>query len=350
MTLEPLSQHDNHDDGMSLSHLNMDPSALIAEALEPVSRDLQVLNAHIASLTGAETRTARDVIGHVFGNGGKRIRPALFFFSSRLVGYNGEHVVPMAAVCEFVHTASLLHDDVIDNSTLRRNKPTANRIWGDVASVLTGDLIYARASEMMAQTGSLEIVSMFARAIRLMSEGELFQLEQLYNPLITEQEYFTILENKTAVLLAAACRAPAVLAGATPTQCKALEVFGRAVGYAFQLMDDALDYAGVDSAFGKKTLADLPEGKVTLPIMLLREQAEVEEWAKLETLILGSHITASDMKWVLSLVDHYDTAGQTLARAEIWTKTALDALDEFGPSQAKDDLKRLASRLLMRIN
>ena len=349
MSLEQLSRH-TLEDGLNLTHLHMDPSALVAEALDPVAAELRELNERIASLTGAETRTARDVIDHVFSNGGKRVRPALFFFAARLVNYKGEHRLPMAAVCEFVHTASLLHDDVIDNSTLRRNKPTANRIWGDEASVLTGDLVYARASEMMADTGSLEIVSMFARAIRLMSEGELLQLEHLYNPKITEIEYFQILENKTAVLLAAACKAPAVLADAPQAECKALEVFGRAVGYAFQLLDDALDYAGTDSAFGKKTLADLPEGKVTLPIMLLRDQATAEEWEKVERLILSSDLSHNDMKWVLSLVDHYDTAGQTLARAESWTNIALQSLNEFPESQAREDLKRLASRLLMRIN
>lgn len=349
MSLE-LTSHQRFDDGLSLSHLHMDPSELVAAALQPVAADLQKLNVCIGSLTGAETRTARDVISHVFSNGGKRIRPALFFFASRLMDYDGEHLLPMAAVCEFVHTASLLHDDVIDNSTLRRNKPTANRIWGDEASVLTGDLIYARASEMMADTGSLEIVSMFARAIRLMSEGELLQLEHLYNPNITELDYFKILENKTAVLLAAACRAPAVLAGATPAECNALSTFGRAVGYAFQLMDDALDYAGTDSAFGKKTLADLPEGKVTLPIMLLREQATSTEWRSIESLILKSDISSKDMKSVLALVDEYDTAGQTLAKAEEWTKIAIAALDEFSPSPAREDLKRLANSLLMRIS
>lgn len=349
MSLE-LTSHQGLDDGLSLSHLNMDPSALVAAALEPVAADLQELNLCISSLTGAETRTARDVISHVFSNGGKRIRPALFFFASRLIGYKGEHRLPMAAVCEFVHTASLLHDDVIDNSTLRRNKPTANRIWGDEASVLTGDLIYARASEMMADTGSLEIVSMFARAIRLMSEGELLQLEHLFNPNISEHEYFQILENKTAVLLAAACRAPAVLAGATARERDALATFGRAVGYAFQLMDDALDYAGTDSAFGKKTLADLPEGKVTLPIMLLRDQAKPDEWRSVESIILKTDISSHDMKFVLSLVDQYDTAGQTLERAETWTKIAISALDEFLPSTAREDLKRLANNLLMRIS
>lgn len=349
MTLEPLSNH-AHDDGFNLSHLNMDPSTLVAAALDPVAADLQELNACIGSLTGAETRTARDVIDHVFGNGGKRIRPALFFFAARLLNYRGEHRLSMAAVCEFVHTASLLHDDVIDNSTLRRNKPTANRIWGDEASVLTGDLIYARASEMMADTGSLEIVSMFARAIRLMSEGELLQLEHLYNPEISEGEYFQILENKTAVLLSAACKAPAVLAGASAAECEALSVFGRAVGYAFQLMDDALDYAGTDQAFGKKTLADLPEGKVTFPIMLLREQATPDEWSKIAQMIYSTKISSADMKDILALVDRYDTAGQTLARAELWTNVALNALEEFAPSSARDDLKRLANSLLMRIN
>lgn len=328
---------------------DVDPKVLISEALEPVHGELIELNTHIAHLTGAQTLTAKDVIGHVFSGGGKRIRPALFFFTSKLVHYEGPHRLNMAAVCEFVHSASLLHDDVIDNSTLRRNKPTANSIWGDEASVLTGDLIYARASEMMAATGSLEIVSMFARAIRLMSEGELLQLEHLYNPEMPEKAYFDILENKTAVLLSAVCRAPAVLANRPKLECDALETFGRCVGFAFQLLDDALDYAGTPEIFGKKTLADLPEGKVTLPIMLLRAQATAEEWRPIEKIIRKMEISPRDMAGVQAWIDHYDTAGQTLEKAQQYTTMALEALQVFPPSAEREDLERLASRLLMRV-
>lgn len=351
MSLELSPDQPSSDgDASPIASISTDPGKLIAEALLPVADNLSKLSELIGPLTGAQTHTANEVIRHVFLAGGKRIRPALFFFVAKLVNYDGPHLMNMAAVCEFVHSASLLHDDVIDNSTLRRNKPTANSIWGDEASVLTGDLIYARASELMASTGSLEIVSIFAKAIRLMSEGELLQLEHLYNPDMPEKAYFEILENKTATLLAATCRAPAVLAGRPKEECDALETFGRCVGYAFQLLDDALDYAGQAEIFGKKTLADLPEGKITLPLMLLRSQASPEEWQPIEKIIRKLEISPRDMAAVQAWIDHYDTAGQTLARAEQYTTKALDALSIFPPSSQRNELERLASRLLMRLS
>ena len=334
----------------NLSFLSVDPQELINEALAPIADKLDQLAVKITDFTGASTTTSKAVIRHTIGAGGKRIRPALYFLASRLVGYSGDHLYPMAAVCEFVHTASLLHDDVVDSSPVRRNKPTAKSIWGDEASVLTGDLIYARASEMMAATGSLEIVSLFARAIRLMSDGELLQLEHIFDTQMPRDAYFTILEHKTAVLLAACCKAPAILVGRTSDEVQALETFGRAVGFAFQLLDDALDYAGTDDIFGKKTLADLPEGKITLPIILLREQATAADWNIVANIIAQNMPSKVDMQRVHQLVDQYDTAGQTLALAEEWTNTALDSLDIFPASPEREGLERLARSLLMRVH
>lgn len=334
--------------GFDLS--NLEPKKLIDEALKPVSSLLANLSPHLKSLLRAHTASSKHIIDYVFAGSGKRIRPALYFFSSRIVDYSGEHLLPIAAVCEYVHTASLLHDDVIDNSTLRRGKPTPNSIWGDESAVLVGDLIYSRASELMAETGSLEIVSMFAKAIRLMSDGELLQLEHLYNPFMPEDVYYKIIEHKTAVLLAASCRAPAVLNNQSSEARDALSEFGRCVGYAFQLLDDALDYAGTESMFGKKTLSDLPEGKVTLPIILLRTLAKPEEWGTVESLIHSEEISETGMLKILELVNHYDTAGKTLEEAEKWTERALKALHQFPESEARTDMEVLARRLLMRFS
>ncbi len=350
----PLSQTTS-DRALALNPLSFDlglsdPKRLVEEALLPVADSLSTLAPHLVILLEAQTASAKHIINHVLTGGGKRVRPALYFFASRVVEYDGRHLMPIAAVCEYIHTASLLHDDVIDNSSLRRGKPTPNNIWGDEAAVLVGDLIYSRASELMADTGSLEIVSMFARAIRLMSDGELLQLENLYNPDMPEATYYKIIEHKTAVLLAAACQAPAVLANAPQDQRDALSEFGRCVGYAFQLLDDALDYAGKDSVFGKKTLADLPEGKVTLPIILLRSLATESEWGFVESLIHEESVSQEAMLKVLNLVDHYDTAGKTLKEASKWTDRALSALTCFPESAARTDLETLARRLLMRFS
>lgn len=327
-----------------------DQKQLIDTALAPVAQELSSLAPHLTTLLKAKTASGRHIIDHILGAGGKRVRPGLYFFASKLVGYAGEHLLPMAAVCEYVHTASLLHDDVIDNSSLRRGKPTPNKIWGDESAVLVGDLIYSRASELMADTGSLDIVKLFARAIRLMSDGELLQLEHLYNPSMPESAYYEIIENKTAVLLSAACKAPAVLAHSGPQAETDLSEFGRCVGFAFQLLDDALDYASSDQIFGKKTLADLPEGKVTLPVILLKQFATSQELAFVETLINSEAISHESMLKVLELVNKYDTAGKTLEQASQWTDRALQALSNFPASQNRADLETLARRLLMRFN
>ena len=328
----------------------MDPSVLVNQAIEPVLSELRQLNEVIRSLAGAQTNTARDVIEHIFEGGGKRIRPALFFMSADLVGYHGQHRMPMAVVCEFVHTASLLHDDVIDSSSLRRNKPTSNSIWGDESSVLTGDLIYARASELMAETGSLQIVSMFAKAIRLMSEGELLQLEHLYDPEMPLENYFRIIENKTSALLSAACSAPGILKGCSPEQCRLLFEFGRNVGFAFQLLDDALDYSGSEPVFGKKTLADLPEGKVTLPVLRLREVLEIQDWSIVSKIIRKSEISKKDMSIVLEYVNEFDTAGHTLELAERYTLKAIESLSAFEEGEMKSRLINLTKSLLVRLS
>jgi len=335
---------------LSLADGCYDQKKMIDTALTPVADQLQSLSPHLTSLLMAQTVSGKHIIEHVLSGGGKRIRPALYFFVSRLVGYDGDQLMPMAAVCEYVHTASLLHDDVIDNSALRRGKPTPNKIWGDESAVLVGDLIYSRASELMAETGSLEIVSLFARAIRLMSDGELEQLEHLFNPAMPMSAYLNIIENKTAVLLAAVCRAPAILADAPKEARDHLSEFGRCLGYAFQLLDDALDYAGNDLVFGKKTLADLPEGKVTLPIILLKNLATPSEWSFVENLIHNEEISKDAMLKVLDLVNQYDTAGKTLEAASEWTDRALKALARFPASPARSDLETLACKLLMRFN
>ncbi len=319
-------------------------------ALSPVSADLESLNSHLAGYLPSESQTSRQVIDHVVASGGKRIRPALYFFVCRMLGYRGEHLLPIGAVTEFVHAASLLHDDVVDNSSLRRNKPTPNSIWGDEAAVLTGDLVYARASELMAEAGSLEIVKLFARAIRLMSEGELLQLENVFNASVSTKTYLHILNCKTAVLISAACRSAGVLAGASEAQRDALSRFGELTGVAFQLIDDALDYLSSSERFGKPTLADLKEGKVTMPVILLREVCSGEELARISGMLDDAGIDAADMDWIAGLVEKHRTALQTIDLATSYTIEAVQCLSVFPESPERLDLEALAMKLVRRFN
>lgn len=319
-------------------------------ALSPVSADLEALNSSLPGYLPSESQTSRQVIDHVVASGGKRIRPALYFFVCRMLSYRGEHLLPIGAVTEFVHAASLLHDDVVDNSSLRRNKPTPNSIWGDEAAVLTGDLVYARASEMMAETGSLEIVKLFARAIRLMSEGELLQLENVFNASVSTKTYLQILNCKTAVLISAACRSAGVLGGASEKQRDALSRFGELTGVAFQLIDDALDYLSSSERFGKPTLADLKEGKVTMPVILLREVCSGAEQTRISRMLEDAAIDDTDMDWIAGLVEKHSTALQTIDLATSYTLEAVQCLSVFPESPERLDLESLAMKLVRRFN
>jgi octaprenyl-diphosphate synthase len=261
----------------------------------------------------------------------------------RILDYRGDHYFEIAAVSELVHSASLLHDDVVDNSTLRRQKPSANSIWGDQASVLVGDLIYSRASEMMAETGSLDIVSTFARAIRLMSEGELIQLENCFNPGMLVEDYLKIVEFKTATLLAAACRSAAVLAGVSADLVEAMTNYGKAVGMAFQIKDDALDYLATDDQLGKPALADLREGKVTLPVLDLLNRCNGAERTTVTTAI-----ERGNPDLISELIERHGCVDSALRLAGTYTDEALRCLQTLPKNSDRDHLEALTIGLLMR--
>jgi len=324
--------------------------AMIEDAVAPVANNLSELNQLLTNYIPTESNTSKRILDHVFKTGGKRVRPALYFMCCRLVNYKGEHLYPIAAVTEYVHTASLLHDDVVDNSTIRRNLPTANSIYGDEAAVLVGDLIYSRASELMAATGNMEIVNTFARAIRLMSDGELLQLENLYNSNMKAETYFKILECKTAVLIEAACKSSGLLAKVDGTVLRNLREFGHGVGMAFQLIDDALDYIGDAPLVGKDLLSDLREGKITFPIILLQQFASPAEWQVVVQTIDSPVISPDMVRSVANLVEKYETASLTIDKAHEFTLKAMVALHTFPKGDERDTLENLANKLLMRFS
>ena len=333
----------------SLELNTKEDALLLSQALMPVFEDLQQLKPLLKKYLAVKTESGRKILQHVFASEGKLVRPAMFLLVSRMLAYRGKHLMPIAAVCEYVHTASLLHDDVVDNSKLRRNKPTSNSIWGDESAVFVGDLIYSTASELMAQTGYLEIVTVFASSIKKMSEGELLQLEHLFSLDITQDTYFAILGGKTAVLMGAACRAAGILAEASDEQKQALEGFGYSLGIAFQLIDDALDYQSEQSVFGKEIYADLGEGKVTLPLILLQDCAKPSELGSLEQIFAKDRINSSDMQYVASLVKQYKTPERVLEIARDYTQRALSLLiDHFPANDDRNHLENLAKSLVHR--
>lgn len=317
------------------------------EDYPPISTRLDQLNGSILSYLSCETETADKLIRHLF-LGGKRIRPKLFLLVADLVEYDGPHLLPMAAVVEYIHAASLLHDDVVDNSTLRRGRPTANSIWGDESAVLVGDFIYSTASRLMAKTQRPEIVDSFATAIQSMSEGELLQLENRYNFKLSEKIYLRIVKCKTAVLISAACRVAGILSNCSAEKIEALGEMGLNVGMAFQLIDDALDYTGETHLLGKKANSDLKSGLTTLPFIFLREKdLRLEEREALAT--LDPDLTEEKLAYIFGLVDQYGTVSEALARASAHTEKALATLEQyFGASQARTQLEQVFASLLVR--
>ena len=296
-----------------------------------VREDLEKLVNSLANSVPIETESANTIWSHVLASKGKMLRPALYFFICKILNYKGKNLISIALVSELVHTASLLHDDVVDNSKLRRNKPSVNKIWGDESAVLFGDLVYARASEIMAESGSLEIVQTFAKTIRIMSEGELLQLENISKLYCSESDYLRIITCKTAALMSAVCLSAGSLAQLKQEQKNLLAKFGEEVGIAFQLVDDALDIASEKT--GKKRFTDLKQGKVTLPIIYLRDLCTTSEKDQLEKIFSKQLISDEEFMKIYELMQKYACVEKTLARAYSYTKRAIQKLELLAPEQ-----------------
>jgi octaprenyl-diphosphate synthase len=319
----------------------------IAPSLELVERAMREQLASASGLVG-------HLGEHVLGSGGKRVRPALLLLVAELCGYTGPRCVQVAAAVELLHTATLLHDDVVDLSELRRGRPSANAIWGNRRAVLAGDFFYARASSMIVEDGDLDILWIFASTIRSMAEGELLQLERSFDPTVTEAHYFAVIEHKSAVLLSAACEAGAILGAVTRAERRKLAEFGRELGLAFQLRDDALDYEAGEAELGKRSFADLREGKVTLPLLLalkrcgaaereaiesaLKAAARLAELAALHPGLPPENDGVLDLSPVLDAIRRYHGVADTIRRAELHRDRAFAAIAPFSSGRAKEDL------------
>ena len=243
----------------------------ISDLLAPVAADMQSVDAVIRARLNSDVVLIRTIGDYIIGAGGKRMRPAMLLLMARALGYQGSHHHLMAAVVEFIHTATLLHDDVVDESSLRRGRSTANAVFGNAASVLVGDYLYSRAFEMMVEVDRMRIMQIMSEATTIIAEGEVLQLLNVHDPNVSEERYLQVVRFKTAKLFEAAARAGAVLANATPEQEEAAAAYGRHIGTAFQLVDDVLDYSGDAAALGKNVGDDLREGKPTLPLIRVLE-------------------------------------------------------------------------------
>ncbi|MBY0270611.1 MAG: octaprenyl diphosphate synthase [Burkholderiales bacterium] len=288
----------------------------------------------------SEVVLIRQVAEYIIGGGGKRLRPALVLLSAGALGYRGNAHHTLAAVVEFIHTATLLHDDVVDESALRRGRPTANTLFGNAASVLVGDFVYSRAFQMMVNVGDMRVLRVLADATNVIAEGEVLQLMNCRNADIDENSYLQVIRYKTAKLFEAAGRLGALLAGAPPDMEEAMAAYGSHLGTAFQLIDDVLDYSGESGVIGKNVGDDLAEGKPTLPLIRVIRHGSPEEAA----LVRGALATGGldDLDRVLAAIRRSGALDYTRRQAEAEARAAGAALDSIPSSQYRDFLLQLA--------
>lgn len=287
-----------------------------------------------------------SVSQYIISAGGKRLRPALLLLCCGALGFKGEQRFNMAAVVEFIHTATLLHDDVVDDSDLRRGAPTANARFGNPASVLVGDFLYSRAFQMMVDAQSMRIMQVLADATNIISEGEVMQLMNMHNAALDEAGYLQVIRSKTAKLFEASARVGAILSGATPDQEEACAEFGQAMGTAFQVIDDVLDYAGDATVMGKNLGDDLREGKTTLPLIAAMQRGTEDERATIQTAIETGDLSMLDA--VVSIVRKTGALDVAKASARAEAARAIEAARRLPENDHSACLIQLATQLLER--
>jgi octaprenyl-diphosphate synthase len=301
--------------------------------------DMERVNAAILSRTGSEVAMIPEVANHLINSGGKRLRPMLTLAMAVLTGYAGDGHVKLAAAVEFMHTATLLHDDVVDQSDMRRGKLAARMLWGNEASVLVGDFLLGQAFKMMVEVGSLRALEILSAAAAVIAEGEVMQLGAAKNTATTEDEYLAVIRAKTAELFAAACEVGPVIAGRPRTEQAACRSFGMNLGIAFQLVDDALDYGGKAARLGKNIGDDFREGKITLPVVLaFRRGSDGERIFWQRTLERGD-MTEADLDHAVALMAKHRAIEDTITRARHYGAMAKDALALFPAAPMKQALE-----------
>jgi len=318
------------------------------KALQLVRNDLAGVEAQFEKNLSSGVPLIRKVGEYVLSSGGKRIRPLLLLLSARLAGYSGKEHVGLASVVEFIHTATLLHDDVVDSAVLRRGNASANSVWGNQASVLVGDFLFARSFRLMVDVGNLRILETLSDATTLMAEGEVLQLVSTCNLDLDEDCYMEVIRNKTAVLIAAACRCGAILGGIPPEMENALNDFGMDLGIAFQFMDDALDYVADQSEFGKETGHDLEEGKVTLPLIHTLRHCTKEEKDRISEIVEKEIMETDDRTYVTELICRHGGIDYTRSRAADMVERAKGRLSAFNDCAAKEALFQVADYVVKR--
>jgi octaprenyl-diphosphate synthase len=325
-----------------------------AGGIEPLVQltraDMERVNATILARTGSEVTMIPEVANHLISSGGKRLRPMLTLASAQLSGYAGEGHLKLAASVEFMHTATLLHDDVVDDSAMRRGKPAARMLWGNEASVLVGDFLLGQAFKMMVEVGSLPCLDVLSTAAAVIAEGEVMQLAAAKNLSTSEDEYLAVIRAKTAALFAAACEVGPIVAGRGKDEIAACRSYGANLGIVFQLMDDVLDYGGATAKLGKNVGDDFREGKITLPVILAYRRGDAAERTFWTESVEAGAASDARLEKAIGLLRRHRALEDTVERARHYGAMAKDALAIFPASPLKEAMTDVVEFCIARVS
>jgi len=313
--------------------------ASIERLADLVAADMERVNIAILARTGSQVTMIPEVANHLISSGGKRLRPMLTLAMARLSGYAGDGHIKLAAAVEFMHTATLLHDDVVDESDMRRGRLAARMLWGNEASVLVGDFLLGQAFKMMVEVGNLHALEILSSAAAVIAEGEVMQLGAAKNTATNEDEYLSVIRAKTAELFAAACEVGPALAARAKAELAACRSFGMNLGVAFQLVDDALDYGGKSAKLGKNIGDDFREGKITLPVVLSFRRGSANEREFWDRTLAQGDVRDDDLDTAIAMMAKHHAIEDTIGRARHYGAIALDALALVPPSETKQALE-----------
>jgi octaprenyl-diphosphate synthase len=325
-------------------------NASIDAIISLTAQDMGRVNELILSKAGSDVEMIPEVANHLISSGGKRLRPMLTLAAAQMFGYDGDAHVKLATSVEFMHTATLLHDDVVDESDMRRGKRTARMIWGNQASVLVGDFLLGQAFRMMVEVGSLDALDILSNAASVIAEGEVMQLGAAKNLETTEDDYLAVIKAKTAALFSAAAEVGPIVADASKTDRAALRSYGTNLGLAFQMIDDALDYGGNARDLGKNVGDDFREGKVTLPVILSYRRGSAEEREFWKDAIENGRSDDESLERALGLMTKHGAIGDTIARARHFGEIARDALAPLKKTPQKQALLDVIDFCISRVN
>ncbi len=320
----------------------------IDSLIELVSEDMDKVEKMLLLSISSEIEILEDICRHILSSGGKRLRPLILLLAAQVSGYKGDSHIPLACVVEYLHTATLLHDDVIDHAEIRRGNSSANKLWGNQATILSGDFFFSKAFSMAVETNDLKALNVIARTSKCMAEAETFQVAKAGDPLITEDEYFFIIKNKTASLISASSKIGGILGELTDRQVEALDDYGLHLGISFQIMDDILDYCSNEKVFGKTIGKDFQEGSITLPFIAALNRSSPEDRKRMLLIAQNKRRGKEELSRIVDLIEKYQGREYAIKKAETHSEKAVAALDVFKDSNKKGSLVGLAQYVVAR--